>query len=102
MANSPTMPYVVIVATIILTGGLVGTVMILQHSHFDERADVLADSVDQAAVRLDELEDRTGTVDARVDQIETRVSDVETLAETTDERLGRLAEELFPCCAAAK
>ena len=93
-------PYIVIVLTVVLTGGLVGTAMILQHAQLSERVDALTDQAGLAALRLDEVEDRIDAVDVRFDQIESRVNDVDALAENTDERLTRIADQVLPCCVA--
>ncbi len=93
-------PYIVIVLTVVLTGGLVGTAMMLQHAQLRERVDALTDRAGQEALRLDEIEDRVDAVDVRFGQLESRVNDVEAFAENTDERLTRIADQVLPCCVA--
>ena len=93
-------PYIVIVLTVVLTGGLVGTAMMLQHAQLHQRVDALTDRAGEQALRLDEIEDRVGAVDERFGQLESRVNDVEALAGNTDERLTRIADQVLPCCVA--
>lgn len=98
---------IVTVFAVVITGALVGTVTILQYSETSAGVDNLASRMDQVGPRLDELQalmdgalPTLNDVSARLGELESRVDEVETLAEGTDERLTRIADQVVPCCLA--